>query len=58
MLDLLAFEDLVFEDVAVVLEEVDVANAAVTHTEMHWLVGLRVLYSFDHCNCLGLSPVP
>lgn len=58
VLDTLPFEDLVFEDVAVVLEEVDVTDVAVTHAEVHWLVTLCVLYIFNHGHWLRLPPIP
>jgi hypothetical protein len=58
VLGLRALEDLVLEDVPVVLEEVDVADVAGTHAEVHGLVGLQVLHSLHHCHRLRLAPVP
>lgn len=58
MFDPLSLEYFVLEDVAVVLEEVDIPDISVAHTKVHWLVTLRVLHVLHHCHWLRLTPVP
>lgn len=58
VLDPLPLQYLVLEDVAIVLEEVDIPDIAIAHAEVHWLVALRVFYVLHHCHCFGLAPVP
>lgn len=53
-----AFVEIVLEEVAVVLEEEDVVDVAIVHAEVHWLVGLCVLYSLYAHEMLGLPPIP
>ena len=45
-------EDLVFEDVAIVLEKVDIPYVAITYAEVNGLVTFCVFYALDHCHCL------
>lgn len=52
MLCFLAKQNLVFEDVAIILEKVDVPYVAIPYAEVNWLVSLGIFNAFDHCHCL------
>ena len=58
MLCSLSEQDLVFEDVAIILEKVDVPYIAVPYAEVNWLVSFGIFYAFNHCHCLRFSPIP